>query len=434
MNPDKNLLGKNFLNCIKTGKSFTCTGLTAFSRLLVSKYVKEFSGKKILFITSTEQSGLKYSSDLKRLFEIESEIFPYTNISPYETLQPNFYDYQKQVKILLNSPDFVIMPVKTLTEQFPDKDFFKKNSFTLKIGDSISQKELLNKLVKLGYKRSTMVSDIGEFSIRGDIADIFTLYDLPLRMEFWGDEIVDIRFFDNETQKSVEKTSEATVFPLYKFVLPEKPPANFSPKLKEEFETEGYFEGVDVYRSCFNSDLANVLDYFTKDYIIIYDEYAEISAKLKQIEENLQKAYDEGIKTEQIEKLNNLNHFSEQEIIQKTAGYQKISLNNFLSDESNEVIDINSRTIPIFDANIENIAKFIKEKKDYKIIIATDYKERVKEILAEHSVYNLEYIDNINSSGTEIPSARLLIITDRELFNKRQKDIPCSRIDRRPGR
>lgn len=49
-----------------------------------------------------------------------------------------------------------------------------------------------------------MVSDIGEFSIRGDIIDFYSLDKHPTRIELWGDEIVDIRYFNNETQKSIE--------------------------------------------------------------------------------------------------------------------------------------------------------------------------------------------------------------------------------------
>ena len=411
---------------IEKGKSLTFTGLTCFSRLWLTKYIKDVSNKKVLFITSTEQSGLKYCSDLGTLFDIKTEILPYTNISPYETLPPNLYDYQKQIKILTELPDIVVMPIKAITEKFPSKDFFENNCFNLKIGDSISQKELAEKLVNLGYKRSTMVSDMGEFSIRGDISDIYTLNDLPARIEFWGDEIVDIRFFDNETQKSVEKIQNITIYPLYKFVLPQEAPKELNKNLQTELKEEGYFEGINVYQSFFNPNLVSVLDYF-QDYVIIYDEFAELDAKLHFVEENLIKSYDEAIKTEHIQELPVSNHYTYQEILQKLSGFQKISLNNFLYDESNEVIDIDSGTIPIFDANIENIAKFILEKKDYTIIIATDYRERVKEILAEYSIFNPIYINSINSSGTEIPIAKLLIITDRELFNKRQKDAPSGR-------
>ena len=190
---------------LKKQTSFTLTGLTTFSRLLLLDYICKLSGKKVLFITSTEQTALKYSADLERLFDRSAETIPYQNISPYEVVVGNLYDYAKQIDTLEAQPNLVFTPVKALLEKFPSQDFFEKNSFSLKVGDSISQTDLLNKLIKLGYKRSTMVSDIGEFSIRGDIADIYSLEENPIRLEFWGDEIVDIRFFDNETQKSIKK-------------------------------------------------------------------------------------------------------------------------------------------------------------------------------------------------------------------------------------
>ena len=412
-------------NNIKHGKSFTLTGLTSFSRLLLVKYIRKLSGKKVLFVTSTEQSALRYSADLERLFELEPETLPYQNTSPYEVVRENFYDYQKQIGILLNRPDIVISPVKTLLEKFPDNDFFEKNSFTLKIGETIERSELLSKLSKLGYKHSTMVSDIGEFSIRGDIADIYTLEENPVRVEFWGDEIVDIRYFNNETQKSVEKVSGVTVRPVYKFVLGDCP-VGLPPKIKEQTETEGYFEGINVYQSYFNETSVSIFDYL-KDYILIFDEYAEITSKYGLVSDNYTEKYNEGLKTQLIEPLKNLNHFSFEEITQDIAGFQKIYMNNFLSDENNEVIDIDSRNIQIFDADMESAAQFIRAHKGYQITIATDYQERVKEVLASFGVFDISYIKNITSQGTEIPDAKILLLTDRELFNKRQKEVPSNR-------
>lgn len=416
----------SFVRNIKKQKSFTLTGLTSFSRLLLLNYIKKISNKKILFITSTEQSGLKYTADLERLFNITAEVTPYQNISPYESVTGNIYDYEKQVRVLKNKPDFIIAPVKVLTEKFPTEEFFNQNSLVLKIGQSISQQDLLKKLTLLGYKRATMVSDMGEFSIRGDISDIYSLDKSPVRIEFWGDEVVDIRYFDNETQKSIEKIKETTILPLYKFILPEIAPKDLPEELKEQFEEEKYFEGINVYQSFFNNQLINILDYFN-DYIIVFDEFAELQAKLSNIDESLNNNYNEGLKTNLIYPLKELNHFTENEIIQKTAGFQKISFNNFLSDETNEVIDVDSNNIQIFDADMDKLAEFIKTKSDYQITIATDYKERVKEVLKEYGIFDINFIDNINSSGTEMPDSKILVITDRELFNKRQKDIPSSR-------
>ena len=104
---------------IKRGKSFTFTGLTSFSKLLLVKYIRKLSDKKILFITSTEQNALRYSVDLERLFELNAVTFPYQNVSPYEAVNSNLYDYQKQISVLLNKPEIVIAPVKSLLEKFP---------------------------------------------------------------------------------------------------------------------------------------------------------------------------------------------------------------------------------------------------------------------------------------------------------------------------
>ena len=415
-----------FVRNIKKGKSFTLTGLTIFSRLLLLNYIFKLSGKKVLFITSTEQSALKYSSDLERLFELTSETLPYQNTSPYEVVTGNLYDYARQVNTLLNLPDIVIAPAKVLLEKFPSNTFFENNSFKLKVGESIDQKNLLSRLIKLGYKRSTMVSDIGEFSIRGDIADIYSLEENPVRVEFWGDEIIDIRFFNNETQKSIEKIKEITIEPLYKFILPDSTPEDFPKELQEQLDNEGYFEGVNVYQSYFNNDLVSVLDYF-KDYIIVFDEYAEVSAKYQQIDDNFVNNYNEGLKTQNIHPLKEINHFTLAETLNRTAGMQKIYFNNFLSDENNEVIDIDARNVQVFDADMNEAAKFLKEHKGYQITIATDYQERVKEVLSDYDIFDINFIKNITSQGTEIQDGKILLLTDRELFNKRQKEVPSNR-------
>lgn len=415
-----------FVRNIKKGKSFTLTGLTIFSRLLLLKYIFKLSGKKVLFITSTEQFALKYSSDLERLFELNSETLPYQNTSPYEVVTGNLYDYARQVNTLLNLPDIVIAPAKVLLEKFPSNIFFENNSFKLKVGESIDQKNLLSRLIKLGYKRSTMVSDIGEFSIRGDIADIYSLEENPVRVEFWGDEIIDIRFFNNETQKSIEKIKEITIEPLYKFILPDSTPEDFPKELQEQLDNEGYFEGVNVYQSYFNNDLVSVLDYF-KDYIIVFDEYAEVSAKYQQIDDNFVNNYNEGLKTQNIHPLKEINHFTLAETLNRTAGMQKIYFNNFLSDENNEVIDIDARNVQVFDADMDEAAKFLKEHKGYQITIATDYQERVKEVLSDYDIFDINFIKNITSQGTEIQDGKILLLTDRELFNKRQKEVPSNR-------
>ena len=209
----------HFQYLVKSGYSFAVTGLITILRLFLLKKIGEISHKKVLFITSTEQSALKYQNDLEKAFGVNAKILPFQNISMYETIAPNGYEFAEQIRVLREKPDYLIAPVKVLLEKFPNEQFFSENCLKIKVGDSIDTKKIGESLIELGYKRSTMVSDIAEFSIRGDIIDIYSLDKKPVRIELWGDEVVDLRYFNNETQKSIEKIKEFEILPVHKFVL-----------------------------------------------------------------------------------------------------------------------------------------------------------------------------------------------------------------------
>ena len=86
---------KNFSrlkNKIAKNKSFAVSGLTSFFRLILLDKIAEFSGKKILFVTSNEQSALKYQSDYKKVFAKSSVLLPFQTISMYEGVNSNKYE------------------------------------------------------------------------------------------------------------------------------------------------------------------------------------------------------------------------------------------------------------------------------------------------------------------------------------------------------
>ncbi len=469
--------------------SFAVTGLTTLLRLLLITKIKKITDKKILFITSTEQNALKYQNDLLKAFGEQVELIPFQNISMYEAVSPNLYDYAEQVRILTEKSDIVIAPVKTLLEKFPKQSFYDENSFIIKIGDEIDTKEIAQKFVDLGYKRSTMVSDIGEFSIRGDIIDFYSLDKHPVRVELWGDEIVDIRYFNNETQKSIEKIKSAKVMPMYKFVLPnchselvsEFKTCEIPKQVRDDVENEGYFEGIEIYQNYFNPEMVSILDYF-KDYILVFDETSELYSKYEFVDKNFEEQLQENLKLGLNIELKGRNHIPFEDFIQKSAGFVKIAMNNFLDSEifghpealaegsqalkgsfataqdDAYLVEFDTQPIQNFGANIEDIAGFIEKylqinrhsmldteshnckisaiadqvrndgiHSNYKIIIATDYPERVKEILSERNIFGVEYNESISSAGTILEDFKTIVLTDRELFNKRTKEVTSSK-------
>lgn len=409
--------------------SFAATGLTTILRLLLITKIRKITDKKVLFVTSTEQNALRYQNDLLKAFGEKSDLLPFQNISMYEMVSPNRYDYAEQYRILNEKPDIVIAPVKTILEKFPDENFYKNNSTILKVGDEIDTKILAQKFVDFGYKHSTMVSDIGEFSIRGDIVDFYSLDKHPVRIELWGDEIVDIRYFNNETQKSIEKLKSTEILPMYKFTLSDVSDDLWQ-KLapKDDGEEKGYFEGIEIYQNYFNDKLVTVLDYF-KDYILVLDETSEFYAKYEFLDKGYEEQLQENLKLELNEILKGRNHVTFEEFIQKTAGFVKVGLNNFIDSEMDEIVEFDTQTIQSFEANLDHIADFIRKflfsqhSDGWRIVIATDYPERVKEILAERNIFDVEYNESISSHGTVLTDFKTVILTDRELFNKRNKEI-----------
>lgn len=409
--------------------SFAATGLTTILRLLLITKIRKITDKKVLFVTSTEQNALRYQNDLLKAFGEKSDLLPFQNISMYETVSPNRYDYAEQYRILNEKPDIVIAPVKTILEKFPDENFYKNNSTILKVGDEIDTKILAQKFVDFGYKYSTMVSDIGEFSIRGDIVDFYSLDKHPVRIELWGDEIVDIRYFNNETQKSIEKLKSTEILPMYKFTLSDVSDDLWQ-KLapKDDGEEKGYFEGIEIYQNYFNDKLITVLDYF-KDYILVLDETSELYAKYEFWDKGYEEQLQENLKLELNEILKGRNHVTFEEFIQKTAGFVKVGLNNFIDSEMDEIVEFDTQTIQSFEANLDHIADFIRKflfpqhSDGWRIVIATDYPERVKEILAERNIFDVEYNESISSHGSVLTDFKTVILTDRELFNKRNKEI-----------
>ena len=444
-----------FLNSKFKG-AYCLSGLNSPLKLILLNYIIK-SNKKALLITGDEQAALKYQKDYESLFEYEAKIFPYQEISPYTPVDKNYYIYKEQFEILYNKPEFVIAPVRAALEKFGSENFIKNNTVLLEKNKDVDFSALLQRLVDMGYRRSNVALDIGEFSSRGDIIDIYALYDYPVRIEFFADTIEDIRFFNPNTQKSFKKVNSVEIQPLYKFIQDGKTKENFKKELKEqsEFLVENesikillgetlekidntpYFEGVEYYLPYINKNLETIFDYF-KDYILIFDESALINSKYELLDKEYKEEYknniENGLNLPLIEK----NHFEYSDFKKVIKSFKKIGFDNFIEDDffededqfSDKVTDFES-SIPIsFSSDGYKFAQFVKEQannENVKICISTAYRNRIEEILKEFEIFNknIIFMPPISTSGGEfkIDGVKYIFLTDKELFNKHSKDI-----------
>ncbi len=109
----------------------------------------------------------------------------------------------------------LVLTVDNLLLKMPSLDFFDKHECTLRQGEEWSCEMLLDELISWGYERVNMLSSVGEVARRGDILDIFPPgYEKPVRIDFFGDTIEEIRAFHPSSQRSLETLKSITLLPV----------------------------------------------------------------------------------------------------------------------------------------------------------------------------------------------------------------------------
>lgn len=98
----------------------------------------------------------------------------------------------------------VIVHLNSFIKKLPSKKDIEQNKITLKINEQINRNDLIEKLIKIGYKKESIVSDTSEFSVRGFVIDIFPVHENnPVRIELFDDTIETIKYFNTFTQTSI---------------------------------------------------------------------------------------------------------------------------------------------------------------------------------------------------------------------------------------
>ena len=166
---------------------------------------------------------------LMRLFSPElssSDFLPdacdkggWTSLPPFSPRSANREGWTERLSALYalrsGQAKGLILTADNLLPKLVPLDFFENREVTLIRGEDVSLDMILEQAVEWGYERVSMVSNPGEIARRGDILDIMPPgYDKPIRLDFFGDLIEEIRLFDPVSQRSKANLSEVRVLPV----------------------------------------------------------------------------------------------------------------------------------------------------------------------------------------------------------------------------
>jgi transcription-repair coupling factor (superfamily II helicase) len=172
--------------------------------------------------------------------------------------------------IVITSTDAVLH--KTL----PKKALVEAVEF-LEAGEEVDRDILLKKLEASGYQRTSLVEERGDYSLRGGVIDIFPpFYSRPLRLEFWGDLVESIRFFDTLSQRSTAPLGEVIIIPVGEIIRSKHniKRARDMGRLPVQGQLGGGFPGEEAWLNHFYSHLDSLFDYVPENgLIILLDSY-----------------------------------------------------------------------------------------------------------------------------------------------------------------
>ena len=418
--------------------------------------------KDIIVIKPNQYEANLLYQQVALLNEKDSLFFPVDESYRIEALaaSPELLGQRLDALYQLNSdkPKILITHGQAIVRYLPTKEIFKKNCLKLTLGMQIDIYDLQKQLIRAGYLSTVRVDQPFYFSKRGGVIDVFSIqYEHPIRIEFFDDEIDNIRFYNQNSQRTIESTKEVTIIPASDILYDDQEVTAVLSKIND-FRDQQFEELDELYQEEYLSKVAldqenlrnhdtgfamygyynlfkqtaSILDYLDEPLIIQANHHDITFAYKNYLEEN-HYYYQELVNMGKSVK--GLNLFRD---LYEVIDRQSIDFKPF--GQSDQDVLFNARTVMIDNQSeamiINQIRAYLKIS---KVVIALDDDHQLKlmtELFDRHEMnYTLIGIKdeiypglNIGISevgfGIELVDEKLVIISANELFKTRNIKKP----------
>ena len=364
----------------------------------------------------------------------------------------------------------IVTSIDALTSLYTPKEYYLRYSMIIKTGDDIDLKEISKSLLQCGYERVEVVEGKGEFSFRGGILDVFpptSAY--PYRVELFGDEVDSIRTFNTESQRSIEKVEEFSIFPSKEVIVDDECRSRAVQNINEELKNINvskenkesvekikgivgkniellnntyYFETIDSYLPFFYEKLDSFFDYL-QGYTFVVDDFKRSSGKMESIYYEFNENYMSFLQRGDILPSQNSLLLNKGELESKLENSSLITLSSFLnkSDDLFNTVDIGFEEVTLnkYNGQLNMLIEDIQERKEkkYKTVILAGTRprgERLVKTLMEKGIFSTykDSIDKIEAGevvitfgnllrGFDYPELELSIISDKDIFGETRR-------------
>jgi len=269
-------------------------------------------------ILSSVKEAEMFIEDLKFFFDFSQtpilylptyERLPFTYLSTYRETAAARIRTLFQLTAT-SHPPFLITTVDALLRKLIPKAELIQYAELLMVGEEIDREGLVHKLISGGYDRTVIVETPGEFCTRGGILDVFCpLYDMPLRIEFYGDSVDTLRFFSTETQRSTSSVQEAVLVPASEIIFGTQNQDEVIRRFREQaaelgtsitelrnvverIKNKTVFAGIESWIPLMYPRLDSLFDYVPPNMLFILSEPAALKEAAEQLQRLSAQSYE----------------------------------------------------------------------------------------------------------------------------------------------
>ena len=448
-------------------------GLAGSARSLLVSIISESLNKPILLVTHQLVQAQQLYDDLSEFMnEKDVHLYPVNELIASEIAIASPELRSQRIESLTSwskmKSGILIAPAAALKRILPPPSYWGKYQLHFKTGEDIAIDLFLSSLVDMGYVRESMVSAPGEFSQRGGIIDIYPITEkYPVRIELFDEEIDSIRYFDAETQRSLDKLEELTVGPATELLLTEEDILSASGRVEEaladtlkhmkasdakealieamesdisRMKNLEHFQEMYKYIGFLYKEPASLIDYLPKNGLVMFDEMSRIQETAMNLDAEEAEWYASLLESNKMVKNSQFSfdwHHTWERIHHQRL-YMSVFLRHIPNTQPQNIIDLSSRTMQEFHGQMHLFKNELKrwEKGDFSVVILAPNEERAEKISSIFLDYGMEAavtenlklpvnqptiaVGNI-SNGIEFPLHKLVLITENELFKKRTK-------------
>ncbi|RCJ16214.1 transcription-repair coupling factor [Nostoc sp. ATCC 43529] len=484
-------LTTEFISKLNRQQELRLNGIPRLPKGLVASALAQTQGRNLFVVCATLEEAGRVYAQLEAMGWQTVHFYPTSEASPYEPFDPETEMSWGQMQVLADlvksQESLVISHLSSETNQrtndqgqrtniaivatqgalqphLPPPEAFQEFCLTLKRGMEIDLNAFSEKITILGYERVPLVETEGQWSRRGDIVDVFPVSsELPVRLEWFGDEIEQIREFDPATQRSaLDKVEQLILTPTSFAPIIMAPLKNsdelgvMSSELNSELglgtENSGLIEGSRRFLGLAFEEPASLLDYLPENTLIAIDEPEQCHAHSDRWVENAQEQWGmghgalgmgHGERSNQLPKI----HRSFDECLVDVRRFQTLYLSEL--SEENDGINLASRSVPVTPHQFAKLAETIRHERDRNFSIwlisaqpsrsvsllqehdcpaqfipnPRDY-QAIEKLQINHTPVALKYSGLAELEGFILPTYRLVVVTDREFYGQHSLATP----------